>query len=508
MSSNSLQFKGLQHGKSLEAQSFLSQSVIFQNGRERVSCSKNKLRWRFLNTILIIFGSILGTNLMAQTGNSCSNPYVMNFVNGPSNQNFIITNFDTIVYIKIGNILDKVNLTVSMDTSYSDFGLCNIDVLENNCNNSIIANDYFTVFRESIDYSFFSLSADTVLLKIKFCDFSNSSTNTTISFNLKINTSQINNMGGGCSPEYCDNVVLNASLEQFVLPTSAQNNGQSYSDHLCGWENIYAQSYYFNPWYDNVNCPPLLGQTLCNGASVTNSNSLSCGYPAQQNNPYFNQNTAYGGLSFGDNIAYTFPNGGGSWAPQGILRVELNSSLANNTAYYIESNIAKKYSSYFGSQLDFDITANPNYISTQYPANTATSLHSAGIDFDPNLAWTKINTIYTTPATGSEQFMFIGNLTKSPLNAIQSQFSNIQGCFNTSQASTYFFDNLVVKKFFADAGPSTITACEGVGVVIGGSSCPFPNATYSGLRLNIFQILLHLIQLLLPLPTVLITQYK
>ncbi len=35
MSSNSLQFKGLQHGKSLEAPSFPSQSVIFQNRRER-----------------------------------------------------------------------------------------------------------------------------------------------------------------------------------------------------------------------------------------------------------------------------------------------------------------------------------------------------------------------------------------------------------------------------------------------------------------------------------------
>ena len=36
MSSNSLQFKGLQHGKSLEAQSFLSQSVNNKNlQRER-----------------------------------------------------------------------------------------------------------------------------------------------------------------------------------------------------------------------------------------------------------------------------------------------------------------------------------------------------------------------------------------------------------------------------------------------------------------------------------------
>lgn len=35
MSLNSLNIKGLQHGKSLEAQSFPSQSVIFQNRRER-----------------------------------------------------------------------------------------------------------------------------------------------------------------------------------------------------------------------------------------------------------------------------------------------------------------------------------------------------------------------------------------------------------------------------------------------------------------------------------------
>jgi hypothetical protein len=48
-----------------------------------------------------------------------------------------------------------------------------------------------------------------------------------------------------------------------------------------------------------------------------------------------------------------------------------------------------------------------------------------------------------------------------------------------SNSGNYNFDNFVVKKFFADAGPSAITACEGVGVVIGGSSCPFPNATYS-----------------------------
>jgi hypothetical protein len=41
MSSNSLNFKGLQNGKSLEAQSFLSQSVNYKNPqRERASREK------------------------------------------------------------------------------------------------------------------------------------------------------------------------------------------------------------------------------------------------------------------------------------------------------------------------------------------------------------------------------------------------------------------------------------------------------------------------------------
>lgn len=424
---------------------------------------------------------------MAQAGSSCSNPYVINLVNGISDNNFNLTNLDSIVYIKIGNVLDKVNLTISMDTSNSDFGVCNLDVLKNNSCINVIADDYFTIFKDVVDYTFFSSNDDTVLLKIKVCDFTNFSTNTTISFNLKINTSQLNSMGGSCAPEFCDNLVFNASLEQFVIPTSVQNNGQSYSDNLCGWENIYAQSYYFNPWYDNINCPPLLGQALCNGASVTNSNSISCGYPPQQSNAYFNQNTAYGGLVFGDNIISTLPNGNTVWMSQGILRVELNSALVNNTAYYVEANIAKKYSSYYGSRLDFDISANPNYISTQYPNNFIPSLSTAGIDFNPNLEWTKINTIYTTPSTGGpEQFMFIGNLKKAPLNPIQTQFNNSLGCFNTNQVSTYFFDNLVVKKFFADAGPAAFTACEELGVKIQPSSCPLQNAIYSWTPANYF----------------------
>ena len=44
MSSNSLNFKGLQNGKSLEALSFLSQSVIFQNRRERERKRKSLAR--------------------------------------------------------------------------------------------------------------------------------------------------------------------------------------------------------------------------------------------------------------------------------------------------------------------------------------------------------------------------------------------------------------------------------------------------------------------------------
>ena len=58
MSSNSLQFKGLQHGKSLEAQSFLSQSVNNKNPKSERNLAYIKARWRCLQVFLgILFMS-------------------------------------------------------------------------------------------------------------------------------------------------------------------------------------------------------------------------------------------------------------------------------------------------------------------------------------------------------------------------------------------------------------------------------------------------------------------
>ena len=58
MSSNSLNFKGLQHGKSLEVQCFPSQSVNNKNPKSERNLAYIKARWRCLQVFLgILFMS-------------------------------------------------------------------------------------------------------------------------------------------------------------------------------------------------------------------------------------------------------------------------------------------------------------------------------------------------------------------------------------------------------------------------------------------------------------------
>lgn len=58
MSSNSLNFKGLQHGKSLEAQRFPSQCINIKNAKAKRDLRSNKARWRCLQVFLgILFMS-------------------------------------------------------------------------------------------------------------------------------------------------------------------------------------------------------------------------------------------------------------------------------------------------------------------------------------------------------------------------------------------------------------------------------------------------------------------
>lgn len=118
MTLNSFNIRGLQHGKSLEATSFPSQSVNIQNRREREREPHAKYKWRkhFTQLILVLFLGFYSTQILAQTGNSCNNPYVVNLVNGAGNGEFQFHYPDTMMYVKILNVEDKQKIDLYIDT--------------------------------------------------------------------------------------------------------------------------------------------------------------------------------------------------------------------------------------------------------------------------------------------------------------------------------------------------------------------------------------------------------
>ena len=488
MSSNSCNIKGLNLGSSPKKPAFLCQSIFKSNIAERESSSraKYKLRQRCLQIFLIVFYSVLSNNLMAQMGNSCSNPYVMNLNAGAISNQINIPSSDSIFFISLTGFYNKINLKFNLDTSNHQCYIGKWQVNSNNCNNPInVANRIYHARFDEIKGVLDLIGYDTAIVVINKATLIGASNST----NELICTISLSNIIGGttnpCLPQECNNLLQNASFEEFTPPTmnfsQISQLGAFMDTYVCGWSDVQDNSAYFDDWFsDPAGC---LNQA--SPPSVCNSMQLSyyggtCDYPLQTNNPYFTSNDSYSGLVFGDNGASAPLTG--SYYNSGVMRGRLIPALVQNRKYYVEANIAKPPRQSFGGQIDFDLSANPIFNQGNYPNGTQITLSSPAIDYDPALGWTKLNTIFES-TNGGEEYLYIGNLTLFPVMHDPCTPNNMCGN-QMGAAAFYIFDNLVVKEFFADAGDANITVCPGS--EIGGVSCKFPNGTYEWLPANLF----------------------
>lgn len=432
----------------------------------------------------------------AQIGSSCSDPYILNLSYGAGNGEFQFHYPDTMMYVKIENVTDKETLTLWLDSN-ATYQINRIFFKRNNCSGDIILDRSIEMLSYKKVGLLINLSIeDTVILCVKRGSYNNNC-NSCDSINNRIYLN-FNNVLGGPAPcnqtTFCDNLVLNGSLEYYdpttVLQFVAPWYNTQYDNIVCNFEAGYylwdpnnplsvnnTSPDYFNAIFDGQSGSSFGLPHNSYGIATQNANYLlnGCGsLLPEQNNPYFpvdptntfSYNNAFGGEGFG--IATE------------LLRADLNplQPLSLGHLYYIQCSFASRWFSNYSGNIEIDLHANQNYVESYYvPTQTAPPPVSMSIEtFAPNssLDWSVFNTIYT--AQGNETSLWIGNLRKLPPNAIPNPVSNVS-CISNSDY--YYFDNIVVKEFFADAGPTTITACEEEGVVIGGSSCPFPNATYS-----------------------------
>jgi hypothetical protein len=445
---------------------------------------------------------------MAQTGNSCSNPYVMNLTNGIGNAEFQFHYPDTVMYVAVYGIQNKHNFDLLIDTN-ANMSINRITIKNKNCtSNSLFDSEV------SSNGNFVKLTSmnfannDSILLIIdknqyniacNFCDTSNMN----IKFSVLVpgpNTCVV-------STEYCDNLVINGDLEEFQPQFEPGNNpnqgyqnqgvyilpdwGERWMDEgvTCGWDpEWYDQgpganpqfvewsARYINEWFDNSSnqalCTPFQSfatQALCNTVPHYGFNPIYCNPEPQQVNDFFPSTSGV------NNNGYM-----NSWdgLPSRLTRGNII-SLQPSTLYYFEVNIAAPNAGTYGAVMNFDVSTDLNYNQSSYQGGLPAAnieLTVNGFDYDPNQIWKKFNTVFN--AVGGESKIYAGNLGHfaSPIFTSSNPITTWCTPFNDG---IYFFDNFVVKKFFADAGTSTLTACEGVGVQIQPSTCPFPNATYS-----------------------------
>jgi hypothetical protein len=489
MSSNSLHIKGLNLGSSPKKPAFLCQSIfksnIAERERESSSRAKYRLRQRCLQIFLIVFCSVLGSKVMAQTGNSCSNPYVMNLTNGSGNQVFNLNSSDTLLYVKIAGLANKTQLGIDFDTLALNYYLKDIRVTYPSCNNQLIImqKNYFARFL-TFESSVNSLGIDTVLLALSLGRLTDTLLyQNTINIRIKLINIYVPNSELCVNPVECNNLLPNGSFEEFNPPSTSfstiPNLYPFFTSYVCSWDDEEQTADYFSPWF-NSGCYQYGPQNICNsqGLDPNLSNSpFACGYPPQGSN-FFANSESYSALQFGDNGA----SGGNISYQSEVLKGELSIPLVVGKKYYFEVDIAKPRRQQYGGRLDFNLSSNSNFVQNDYLSATPVTLSVDAFDYDTNLNWRRENTIYETQNVG-EKFLYIGNLRLNPINAMPSA-NPFPTCSNFGGAVYYLFDNLVVKEFFADAGDASIIACTGA--EIGGVSCPFPNGTYEWLPANLF----------------------
>ncbi len=422
---------------------------------------------------------------MAQTGNSCSNPYVIDMSDGNFNQTYNITYSDTINYYQVINFSNNLGLNFELDSNAFNNYISDWRVVSNTCFNADIISQNINYKRIEEIKGVTQISyEDTVLLIISIAKISDSITYQN-GFNLKIKLNNISVfLGSNCTASTeCNNLLLNGSFEEFNPPTlnftNFQDLGDIFSNYVCNWIEPLHSPDYISPWF-NGGCYQIGPQNICNtyGLNPNLINTpVSCGYPAQGSN-FYNNSESYSALLCGDNGA----NGGSSTYSSEILKGKLNTALIQGRKYFFEVDIAKPRRLYYGSKIDFDLTDDTNFIQNNYNNTTNVTLSIEGFDHDPNLNWSRFNTIYQS-TYGGEEYLFIGNLRLSPVIEFPSSTS-FPLCSQFGGAVYYLIDNIVVKEFFADAGDPNITVCPGT--EIGGNTCPFPNGTYEWSPANLF----------------------
>lgn len=476
MSINSLHIKGLQNGKSLEANCFLSQSINSKFLKKYKLSDYSKLRMKTIYVFFALF-LVFAITSHAQIGSSCTNPYKIYLTNDSGNAEFQFNNQDTVMYLKIMNLSDRAQLVISNLTSV--LKLNKIIISESACNSSLIYENKVSTQADSIYGLNLNFNLDSILVTLfRPQSIMNDS------FNLKIKVNPLQPLGSPVCPAsaLCENLVWNADFEQLAPPLPPDWPFVQYYEFVCGWaEQSFMQSSgvpletspeYFNAYFDQISNCPLIP---CSARGLTSSSGV-CGFPPQSGNNFFTgNNNGYGAQFY--NI------------PAEILQGKLVSPLVYNHKYYIEVNYANGWSNPYAGQVQFDVSSAPNYIMSSYsgPSPEDIALTSDGVPYNPG-GWAKQNTVIT--ALGNEEFIYMGNLTQQIIAPITSGNTAppYNNCAPGNANMPYFaFDNIVVKEFYANAGPNAITICSGETIgTTDPNYCPFPNETYNWQPANAF----------------------
>lgn len=423
---------------------------------------------------------------MAQTGNSCSNPYVMNLTNGSGNAEFQFHYPDTVVYVKIENSYLNQLALLQID-SLVPIEINRASVFNNNCfGNYIYDVNTSPNGRKHLNLNLILKSTeDTIMLRLSKTAYNNTCGGCDTS-NLKIRFSFSQGSGGTapCTGNYisvCDNLVQNGDFELHIPNLTFADDWVNtnfweyqFDDQVCEWfqalTGLNSPDYFTSYWNSFagtcVNCGML---------SLTNYNWL-CNIPPQSNNPFFNfNNNAYAGF-YTDNAA----------ADPELLKGNLNPNipLINSHLYYVEGNFAQPNGLEFFGHMEVDITNQANFIQANYNNfTTGIEISFDAFDHDPISPWKKFYNVFTS--NGDETNLYIGNLTrKYTLPQTTLEATNCPS-LQTASLSYILIDNIVVKEFLADAGSPTVSVCNNVPTIIGGS-CQYPNAQYNWQPANLF----------------------
>ncbi len=452
---------------------------------------------------------------MAQTGNSCSNPHVMNLLNGAGNAEFQFHYPDTVMYVSIKGINNKQNFEFYIDTN-ATLNIDRISIKNNTCSGNYIFDSEVSSNGNFVKLTSMNFANNDSILLIIYKNQYNNACNFCDTSNMNIKFLALVPGPNTCvvSTEYCDNLVINGDLEEFQ-PQFEQNDPNEpfpsttgvfifpdwglvtmLENVTCGWHSesyvqppgsnpptFQTQPSYINEWFDNPTnlticnntMPYSIGLSYCPLIPVYGLNPIFCSPQPQQLNDFFPNSSGT------DNNGFTRCYlGQANIGPRSdILRGSIAQSLQPAELYYFEVSIGAMNAETYGGLMNFDVSADQNYIQGNYQGPTPIAgieMTVNGFDYNPTDPWKVFNTVFT--AVGGESKIYAGNLGHNSFT-IGIPTANSSGpYFVQHNDGVYSFDNFVVKKFFADAGPTAVTKCIGHNVQLGGNSCPFPDVIY------------------------------